>query len=125
MIEQELYEVRRDLEQARDLLHDAVDRLTASFTRIAALVDAAIMEGETAGPVQKEVGAVVVALQFQDLIDQLLGHALKRLDAMERTPVAAVADRAAGAGEERKGGAPAGPKPVAQRHLDPGDVELF
>jgi len=124
MIERDLFEVQRDLGQARDLLHDAVDRLTSSFTRIAELIESAALECDTAGRVQKEVGAAVVALQFQDLIDQLLGHALKRLDAAQEPVGASVPSWTRTRGESDGGGL-AGQKPVAQRHLDPGGVELF
>jgi hypothetical protein len=125
MIEQKLYEASRDLGQARDLLHDAVDRLTASFTSIVALVDGLSLEGEAAKQVHREVGAAVIALQFQDLIDQLLGHALKRLDVAQETLLTSPGAGGAAARAERDGPGSACAQPVTQRRLDPGGIELF
>jgi len=105
--------MRREIGQARDLVRDAVEKLLGSFDAVAAATRAGGLAPEVQARVQREIGTVVTALQFQDMVDQLLGHVLKRVEAIEQ-----VAGGGTGAGATQA-------KPVAQRHMDAGDAELF
>lgn len=143
MIDEELSGMRREIAQARELLHDAVEKLVTSFMKISALAHAEV--GKVAGGVsvqeakglaaciKSEVDSAVTALQFQDMIDQLLNHTLKRLDILEQALTEAggpegyidggmLAQPSATAGDVSGLSAA---KPVLQKHMDPGDVELF
>ena len=124
MIFDEILSMKRELGQARDLLRDAIGKLTTSFGNIDSLLGEIGEHEELKRKVDQEIGAVVTALQFQDMIDQLLNHTLGRLDAIERelgagqTPGKTPGD-VAGQQDQQPG------KPVTQVHLDPGDIELF
>ena len=118
MIQEEIAGIRREIDQARDLVRDAIEKLTAGFARIGELTAPGAVEDVRTSAILNEVSSVVTALQFQDMVEQLLVHTLKRLDAVEK---------ALEAGETLAPGRrePINTRPVAQRHLDPGDVELF
>ena len=113
MISEELSGMRREIGQARDLMRDAVDKLLQSFDAIAQAAQSGGLDPRASARVRQEIGTVVTVMQFQDMVDQLLGLVLKRVDALD----------AAGGGAA---GAPAtAARPVAQRHMDAGDAELF
>jgi hypothetical protein len=115
MISEELSGMRREIGQARDLMRDAVEKLLLSFTAISQAAEAANLDEAALARMQREVGVVVTVLQFQDMVDQILGHVLKRVDAIE----------AAGEGGDGGAAGPTKAKPVEGRHMDAGDVELF
>ena len=114
MIGEEIAGMRREIGQARELLVDAIDRLSAGFAGVRRVVGES---GLASAKLDREMAAIVTALQFQDLLDQILGHALRRLDAIE----GGVGATARTEGAEH---APHG-QPVAQSRMNPGDVELF
>jgi len=116
MIGEEIAGMRREIDQARELLLDAIGKLTAGF---AGVRDVIAESGQApSAKLDQEISAIVTALQFQDLLDQILGHALRRLDAIEGA--LGIVTEGSGAAET----APRG-KPVAQRQMDAGDMELF
>lgn len=118
MIGEEIAGMRREIDQARELLRDAIGKLCAGFTGVTRVVaEAALAPGASAN-VDREISSIVTALQFQDLLDQILGQTLRRLDAIEAG--LGMAGSTAAASE-----AAPHAKRVAQRHVDPGDVELF
>ena len=102
---QHLLEVEADLQQTSYLLNEAIAKLSAGFMRIHAsvtaqqqAVDAALAEPEMAlaatekpatvevlacrEQIAREIDAVVVGLQFQDLTSQLIARTLKRVDGL-------------------------------------------
>lgn len=107
--------MRREIGQARDLMRDAVEKLLLSFTAIAQAAEAADLEKAALARLQREVGVVVTVLQFQDMVDQILGHVLKRVDALQ----------AEGGADADAAAAPTKARPVEGRHMEAGDVELF
>lgn len=113
MIVEEFSGIRREIGQARDLMRDAVEKLAVSFDAVARATAAGGLEPAAQARVRMEIGTLVTVLQFQDMADQLLGHVLKRVAAIEQGVGAAA------------GAAPVESKPVAQRHMDAGDAELF
>ena len=114
--------MRREIGQVRELLRDAIEKLTAGFVNVGGLIRENARDPEFAAKADREVSAIVTALQFQDLLDQLLNHSLGRLEVIEAELQGATAPAAPVAGAE---GARLNSRPVAQRHLEPGDVELF
>ena len=114
----ELDAARGELERLRRLLGDAGDALLAHFGATARELAAL---GQSLGPAPQaqalrgamaELGGAVVALQFQDLATQLVGHAEQRL-------ARCLKDLGAEAG------AAAAPPIVAPGRMAPGTVELF
>ncbi|MBI4292047.1 MAG: hypothetical protein HY661_11255 [Betaproteobacteria bacterium] len=95
--------IKNELNQADRLSGDAVGELVASFKHIGNLtrsqqdialaIAAAALSAEPMGPllerqtmiagqIEREVDAAVTALQFGDLVAQLLDHAMVRVDAI-------------------------------------------
>src|SRR5437763_1374986 len=111
MIQEEINGMRREIGQARELLEDAVDKLTGGFERVSVLLHEYGGDGSVVTRVDGELGRLVTALQFQDLLNQLLGHVAARLDAVQAVIGGGVGDTPA--------------RPVAQRGLDEGEAELF
>ena len=124
MIQEELSGMRREIGQARELLRDAIEKLMLSFTAIgqAADVEGKAERSDARARVIREVGVAVTALQFQDMVDQLLNHVLKRVDALEEE-IGLEAASAAPPGNAAA--SPTSGKPVSQRRMDPGESELF
>lgn len=123
----ELDAAREELQRLRRLLGDAGDALLAHFgatARELAVLGQAL--GPDCGPQSQalraamaELGGAVVALQFQDLATQLVGHAEQRLGRCLKQIGAAGALGETGAA----GAAPL--HPVSQGRMAPGTVELF
>lgn len=94
---QHLLEVEADLQQTTYLLSEAIAKLSAGFMRIhesvaaqQQAVDAALATEKPAATevlacreqIAREIDAVVVGLQFQDLTSQLIARTLKRVDGL-------------------------------------------
>jgi len=75
--------MRREIEQARELLLDAVGKLITGFGGVSRVIAESGPTSGTSAKLEREISAIITALQFQDLLDQILGHALRRLDAIE------------------------------------------
>ena len=80
---------RSELGRLRSLIDDASDRLMASFGVIGELSaqQLASSQGaasEQAQDMERAVGNAVSALQFQDMANQLVGHAAQRIELLER-----------------------------------------
>jgi hypothetical protein len=116
MIQEELSAMRRDVGQARELIRDAVEKLLLSFDVIARSAAEGELDERTRARMQREIGVVVTALQFQDMVDQLLNHVLQRMTMVEQG-----LGGSAGAADEAR----AADGPVAQRRMNEGDAELF
>jgi hypothetical protein len=149
-----------DLSHADTLLGDAVRRLAAGFLRISELmckhrevtgmlVNAVAPQGGgsvayllerqagVAEQIERELRAIVVSLQFGDLVTQLLGHGVSRIeslrDALQRKGVLPQHGSCCGScrGEtsaEEPDGTPdptSCGKPVIQREMCAGSIELF
>lgn len=115
--------MRREIGQVRELLRDAIEKLSDGFMRIDAVVAERSRDAGLAAEVRKQAADVVTTLQFQDMVDQLLNHTLKRLDVIEQH---LAGRRTSGGGEPAEEGSRlSASKPVAQRQMDPGDVDLF
>lgn len=121
-----------DLDRLQALLADAVGQLAGRFVAAdAALARSA--DDAAAGPiasalaarlraVRADVRGAAVALQFQDMAEQMLAHALGRLRAVADS----LGSQAMPGGNEPAPAqfvARAGP--VAQRRMDAGSVELY
>jgi len=116
--------IRADLGQIRVLLADAISKLTDSGCCIAVLVRAHAQgaPGDLAGPpkvthlLDHEIARMVSSLQFQDLVDQLIGQTLSHVESIARqvachdVPVEPDGVRV---------------RRVQQKSLQPGDIELF
>ena len=99
-----------DVGEVRAILRDAIERLLT-------VCETASRDGSGA------FAAVIPALQFQDISDQLLAHAQTRIDGL-RDIVAP--PRPLNQMREALDRLEAGlAKPVGAPHLDTGDVELF
>jgi len=120
-----------DLERLHTLLADASDNLMQRFstaveqmqTLMAAASDHRIETVELA-PVMQNLGAAVIALQFQDMASQLIAHTNRRL----RNCADQLARDAMGDDEDGTAvveSAPLRPNPVTQAEMDAGSVELF
>lgn len=111
--------MRCEIRQAMELVDDAIGKLSTGFSAIGELLPRGLPESAPGVEIHAQVGKVVTALQFQDMVDQLLCHALVRLDALERKLEAAgTLARAPAPGRAR-------PRAVAQRRMDAGELELF
>jgi hypothetical protein len=126
----ELDAAREELQRLQRLLGDAGDALLAHFGATARELAAL---GQALGPTPSpqaqalraamaELGGAVVALQFQDLAMQLVGHAEQRLGRCLKELGADGADAHA-AHADGRGAAPL--HPVSQARMVPGTVELF
>lgn len=140
---------RAELEQLEAILADAVGRLAASFERLSTLAargSAFVAPRQaandapagryarprtecTGGGVAGAVREAVSALQFQDLASQLLGHAVARLEALERMsrelarlPEAPATEVRAALAAVRAGRRAS---PVGRHSLQEGGAELF
>jgi len=120
MIGEEIAGMRQEIGQARELLLDAIGKLCAGFSGVTRAVRETGLAPVASARIDREVSSIVTALQFQDLLDQILGQTLRRLDAIEAGLGIAVKPGSASKGK----GAPRA-KRVTQRSVDPGDVELF
>lgn len=153
-------ELIRDLSQADRLIGDAVGRLAAGFLhldklvrvqrdRTAIVADAAVREpgkpvacllagqADIAEQIEREVSAIVVSLQFGDLVSQLLEHSVTRIEmlrnALERKGALPRRGNPCGSGrDEQPDEEPdrarervSRGKPVIQRDMRAGDFELF
>lgn len=108
--------VAADVAQSRELVHDAVGRLGVTFDELA-----------EHPRVREALTVAIEALQFEDLVTQLLEGVLGKLEAMRQTCMAAAADP----GDPRI----AVLREMAQALLDrdhvaaqattPGEIELF
>lgn len=90
--------VRQDLGQAQKLLAGAVENLMDGFLKISALsrsqqnlnTDGALLVGAAAArsvlmvdEIERTANAMVLNLQFQDMVSQLLVHAQRQIDMLE------------------------------------------
>jgi hypothetical protein len=130
MVNEELSSMRHEITQARNLLNDAIDRLVTSFMNIHALVQDADAERTAAAAnapaiadrIAAEVASAITALQFQDIMDQLLNHTLKRVALVELT----LNDATEGASLPDGSGRPGtGARPVYQSQVSAGDIDMF
>lgn len=159
--DQHLAEVERDLLQMNVLLDEAIRKLYASFMAIHQAVDqqqdaltglqgdslsvpeyAARVDG-LRGEINQHIGAVVTALQFQDMTTQLIGRMGTHLAGLRDVFGALDTEDASRSGygddallamlnhinervDERVSGLAGGVRStVKQRHMESGDVELF
>ncbi len=77
----QLNAARGEIASVQDLLQEAIDALTVSFQDMAARDMRATPESsQQAGDI---LGRAITALQFQDMVSQLLGHVGCRIDAMD------------------------------------------
>lgn len=122
---------RADLDRLKRLIEDAGERLMASFNLIGEIAAQHAVQSDAAHGMAEAVDNAVSALQFQDMAQQLLGHAAKRIEVLERitAPLARLPDASAqdlsvavqGTVYQRSNGN----GPVEQACMDGGSVELF
>lgn len=120
---------RADLDRLQSLIADAGERLMSSFNQIGELAAQQAPSPGAANEFEQAVANAVSALQFQDMAQQLAGHAARRIEVLERItgPLARLPDASAdelgeavqGTVHERING------PVEQACMDGGSVELF
>ncbi len=119
---------RCELDRLRSLIDDAAGRLMSSFSEIGEI--SARQTGQAQShDMERAVGNAISALQFQDMANQLVGHAAKRIELLERIAgtlarlpdVSAdeLANEVAGTVAARADG------PVEQACMDGGSVDLF
>jgi hypothetical protein len=114
MIEEEIERTKLEIAESRDLLREAIERLSAGFANLGELLRASELEPGFAAAAAREVSAIVTALQFEDRLDQSLSRALGNLEAIE----AGLRGGAAQAARRKA-------RPAPQRHSEPGESELF
>ena len=124
-------------QRVENIVHSLDDMRRGQQTIITAM-------GGEAGELERGVQDAIIALQFQDMVNQLLGHVKNRLDGMNQTAEGfRELSRAAGRGGDNKlaeviqsriGGlrdkvetlaAQSANHPVRQQGMGAGDVELF
>ena len=159
--DQHLAEVERDLVQMDVLLDEAIKKLCVSFMAIHRAIDEQqkILSGILAdvlpaseeaarcralrGEIEREVGAAVTGLQFQDMTSQLIGRMVQHLSGLRdvfgaldgdgallpessnETLVAALDHISAQVGARCSKTAGGVRSTVNQRHMDSGEIELF
>lgn len=74
---------RNELGRLRSLIDDASERLMSSFNEIGE-ISAHQLEPGSMQDMEIAVGNAVSALQFQDMANQLVGHAVQRIELLER-----------------------------------------
>ena len=112
MIQEDITGMRREISQAIELVDDAIGKLTRGFDSMGESM-ARGMPANEAARIRGEVVKVATALQFQDMVDQLLRHALLRLDSLaEALGRAGAPGQAPAPGEAR-------PRPVARSARSP------
>lgn len=119
---------RDELARLRSLIDDAAERLLSSFNVIGEISARGMAQGASQD-MEDAVGNAVSALQFQDMANQLVGHAARRIEVLERITAtlgrlpAVSADELTQAVEgtvcDRADG------PVAQACMTGGSVDLF
>jgi len=119
---------RGELDRLRSLIDDASERLLSSFGEIGE-ISARQVQPEQRQDMERAVGNAVSALQFQDMANQLLGHAVQRIELLERiaaslrrlpdVSVDELTDAVEGAACARPNG------PVEQACMSGGSVDLF
>ena len=125
-LQDHLLSAHHDLERLHELLADAGDGLLALFHGALALIDAGSDAGAdaTLARVRGHLVQAVVALQFQDMTSQLIGHTQRRLnrciDTLGRDAIADDEDGVAVLEPE-----PIRANPVAQAEMTVGSIELF
>jgi hypothetical protein len=130
-LQDHLMTASNDLDRLHVLLADACDTLMQQFSSAVAQMEC-LMQAATDHPIQscelapvmQNLGAAVIALQFQDMASQLIAHTNRRLrncaDQLARDAM----------GDDENGEAvveapPLRPNPVTQSAMDAGSVELF
>lgn len=130
-LQDHLMTATNDLERLHTLLADASDNLMLRFstaveqmqTLMAAATDHRIQTNELT-PVVQNLGAAVVALQFQDMASQLIAHTNRRLrNCADQLAREAMGDDEDGAAVVES--APLRPNPVTQAEMDAGSIDLF
>lgn len=120
--------VRSELGRLRSLIDDAAERLLSSFNVIGE-ISARRIEPGISQEMEDAVGSAVSALQFQDMASQLVGHAARRIEVLER--IAAALGRMPQVSVDEltqavEGTLCAGADgPVAQACMTGGSVDLF
>lgn len=74
---------RAELDRLRSLIDDASERLMLSFDEIGEITARQVQQQQMKD-MERAVGNAVSALQFQDMANQLVGHAVKRIELLER-----------------------------------------
>lgn len=119
---------RAELDRLRSLIDDAAARLLSSFNVIGEISARQIERGQ-AQAMEDAVGNAVSALQFQDMANQLVGHAVRRIEVLERIAASlgrlpeVSADELTRVIEGTACGRTQGP--VAQDCMTGGSVDLF
>lgn len=119
---------RSELTRLRSLIDDAAGRLMASFSEIGE-ISARDGAHNQAQDMERAVGNAISALQFQDMANQLVGHAAQRIELLER--LAGSLARLPDVSEDDLNGEVAGTVcaradgPVAQACMTGGSVDLF
>lgn len=73
---------REELGRLRSLINDAGERLMSSFNVIAEI--SVRRDAIPSGEITEAVDNAMSALQFQDMAGQLVGHAVRRIELLER-----------------------------------------
>jgi DNA-binding transcriptional regulator YbjK len=119
---------RSELDRLRSLIDDASERLMLSFGEIGE-ISARHIQREQMQDMACAVDNAVSALQFQDMANQLVGHAVQRIELLERiagslrrlpdVSVEELTDAVDGTACARPDG------PVEQACMSGGSVDLF
>lgn len=118
----ELLIASTDLDRLRQLLGDASGGLLAAFGDAAAIAGA-LPDSEAARSLQAALRRAMVAMQFDDLSTQIIGHVLGRLQGVTGTLVCQAWPEADD--EALSPAMPLRPCPVGQAQMDAGSVEFF
>lgn len=125
-LQDDLLTADHDLDRLQALLCEACERLQQGF--LGATEQLQHLNREGAAQVQacslatRHLDTAVVALQFQDMASQLIGHTRKRLRfSVDRLARQLMDDEDDGVQPE----APLRPNPVTQSEMNAGSIELF
>ena len=129
-LQDDLMVATNDIDRLQRLLGTACDSLLGHFHgadgRIRQLLHAAATppEADALRQARQHLAGAIVALQFQDLASQLLGHTTRRLrNCADRIARDTMGDDDDGAAVVEE--APLRPNPVTQDEMDAGSIELF
>jgi len=133
-LQDHLMTVTNDLERLQRLVDDTGEALSNHFFAASSQVQGLMAkfqeQGQDAGQLETlksimtEIAGAVTALQFQDMVTQLIAHTSQRLrncsDQLARDTFGSDED-----GEAVVEIAPLRPNPVTQDEMDAGSIELF
>ena len=103
-LDRSLTHTANDIRETQRLLGKSYGSITSHFVRFHGIAAAGEGKDSTLGELRKVVDAMTVELQIEDSLNQLLGHALGRIDSISVAliHIASMVERACGTQDEAK-----------------------